>query len=196
MTAGEPLHGAVVLAAGASRRLGRSKQLLRRNGEPLVHRAARLALATRPQDAVVVLGADAERVHAALSDLAIRCIDCADWPRGMGASLRAGVAALPATCNGILVLVCDQPALEVDHLEALCAAWQARPERAVASAYAGRLGVPALLPRAWTSELRDDARGASALLAQHADRVVAVANAALAWDVDEPGDIGPGFDEE
>jgi CTP:molybdopterin cytidylyltransferase MocA len=190
-----PRHGAVLLAAGASQRLGRSKQLLRRDGETLVHRAARLVLATQPQAAVIVLGADAEAIQAAVADLPIRRVDCGDWRRGMGASLRAGIDALPADCGGTLVVVCDQPALDAAHLERICAAWRARPEHAVASAYADRLGVPALLPRAWRADLRDDARGAAALLARRVDRVIAIANAALAWDVDTPDDLGAEFDE-
>lgn len=191
-----PLHDAIVLAAGASRRLGRSKQLLRRHGETLVHRAARLALSTQPHDAVIVLGAGSAGVRAAVADLPIRCVECIDWERGMGASLRAGIAALATSCAGALVLVCDQPALEIAHLERLCAAWRAAPERAVASAYAHRLGVPAVLPRAWAAQLRDDARGAVALLEQHRERIVAVADEGLAWDVDEPADLDSAFDEE
>ena len=191
-----PLLGAIVLAAGASRRLGRSKQLLRRHGETLVHRAARLALSTQPHDAVLVLGAEAARVRAAVADLPIRGVDCAEWERGMGASLRAGIGALDAHCAGVLVLVCDQPGLEPAHLDRLCAAWRAAPDYAVASAYAQRLGVPAILPRAWAAQLDDGARGAGALLQRHRDRVVAVADEALAWDVDEPADLDPAFDEE
>ena len=151
-------HGVVVLAAGASRRLGQAKQLLRIDGEALVHRAARLALATAPVAAVLVVGADADAVVAAASDLPLRRVDCIDWQRGMGASLQAGLAALPAECAGALVVLCDQPALDANHLAALVAAWRANPDAASASSYAGRVGVPALLPRSWFRELPHDAR--------------------------------------
>lgn len=196
MTAPVPRHGVVVLAAGASRRLGRSKQLLRRSGETLVHRAARVALATQPHDAVIVLGAEAEIVHAAVCALPIRRVDCGEWQRGMGASLRSGIAALAPACSGVLVVLCDQPALEAEHLDRLCAAWRARPDHAAASAYADRVGVPALLPRAWFADLCDDRHGAGALLAQRVDRVQAIANAALAWDVDTLADLDAAFDEQ
>ena len=190
MDEGTPAHGVVVLAAGASTRLGRPKQLLRFGGETLVHRAARLALATGPIDAVVVLGAEADGVFASIDDLAVRRVDCADWQQGMSASLRAGIAALTAQCAGALVVLCDQPALDGAHLERLCRAWRDAPACGAASAYAGRLGVPALLPRAWFGELAGGSgdRGARTVIAQHADEVVAIANEALARDVDHTAD--------
>ena len=200
-----PRHGVVLLAAGGSKRLGQAKQLLEFGGETLVHRAARLALATAPQDAVLVLGAHADAVLAGVATLALRPVQCADWERGMGTSLRAGLAALSADCAGALVLLCDQPDLDAAHLHALVEAWRPDPNRAAASAYAGVLGVPALLPRAWFADLAamDGDRGARDLLRQRAAHVHAVACAPLARDIDVPADLharasplGPGNQQE
>jgi CTP:molybdopterin cytidylyltransferase MocA len=187
----EPAFGLVVLAAGASRRLGRSKQLLTAHGEALVRRATRLGLATQPQSAIVVLGADADAVYASVRDLAVRRVDCADWQLGMGASLRAGLAALPLGCAGALVVLCDQPALDAAHLDRLVTAWRANPRAAAASSYAGRIGVPALLPRAWFAELGDAVSdgGARDLLFRRRVDVVAIDNEALALDVDRSADL-------
>jgi CTP:molybdopterin cytidylyltransferase MocA len=185
-----PAHGAIVLAAGASGRFGQTKQLLQLEGEALVHRASRLVLATMPLDTLVVVGADADAVFASVRDLAVRRVDCADWRAGMSASLRAGVVALRPECAGALIVLCDQPALDAAHLEGLLSAWRTNPERAVASAYAGRRGVPALLPRAWFADLqrsRGD-HGARDLLAQRSEEVTALANERLAWDVDSKHD--------
>lgn len=188
--AGAPEHGAVVLAAGASLRLGHNKLLLRHDGEPLVRRAARLALGTAPRDAVIVLGAEADIVFAEVRDLPIRRVDCANWREGMGVSLRAGLAALSGGCAGALIVVCDQPALDASHLEELCAAWRAAPGGAAASRYAGRVGVPALMPRAWFSALPADGdRGARELFAARRARIVAVTNEALAIDIDCAEDL-------
>ncbi len=199
-------HGVVLLAAGGSRRLGQPKQLVQMAGETLVHRAARLALATAPADAVLVLGAHAEAVLAGVATLALRPVQCADWERGMGTSLRAGLAALSPACQGALVLLCDQPDLDATHLQALVQAWRRDPSRAAASAYAGVLGVPALLPRAWFPELAalDGDRGARDLLRQRARDVQAVACSPLARDIDTPNDLhghgpaslGPGNQQE
>ena len=62
----QPAHGLVVLAAGDSSRLGEPKQLLRHRGETLIHRAARLGLATAPADAVLVLGARTDEMLASV----------------------------------------------------------------------------------------------------------------------------------
>jgi CTP:molybdopterin cytidylyltransferase MocA len=184
-----PAHGVVVLAAGASTRFGRTKQLLSIDGEALVRRATRLALGTGPADAVVVLGADADAVFAGIGGLAARRIDCADWQQGMSASLRAGVAALAPSCAGVLVVLSDQPALDAAHLEKLLAAWRANAARGIASGYAGHLGVPALLPRAWFAELGSGGdHGARDVIARHRDAVVAIVNESLAWDVDHEHD--------
>lgn len=186
-----PCHGVLLLAAGASRRLGQPKQLLRLHDETLVHRAARLALATAPTDAVLVLGAGAEAIAAAVSDLPIRSVACADASQGMGASLRDGLAALAPECEGALVLLCDQPGLDTVHLQRLLAAWRQAPHQAVASAYAGVLGVPALLPRTWFSRLAalQGDRGARDLLRERAADVIAVDAPSLATDIDHPGDL-------
>jgi molybdenum cofactor cytidylyltransferase len=186
-----PRHALVLLAAGASRRLGEPKQLLRIDGETLVHRVARLGLATAPAQALLVLGAQADRIRAATDGLALQRVDCPDPDAGLGASLRAGLAAVSTTCEGALILLCDQPALETAHLQALVNAWRTQPERAAASAYAGVLGVPALLPRAWFGRLPPDAgdRGARDLLRARAGEVLSIPAPALSVDIDVPQDL-------
>jgi len=184
------VHAALLLAAGGSRRLGKPKQLLEIDGEPLVRRAARALLATRPSELYVVVGARADEVFAALAGVVTRRINCGDWTSGLSASLRAGLAALPGETDAALVALCDQPAMDAAHLDRLVEAFRAQPGRAVASAYAGVLGVPAVLPRAWFDEilaLQGDA-GARELLRSRSRDVQAIAAPALAHDVDEEAD--------
>lgn len=185
-----PRHGAIVLAAGASRRLGRPKQLVEIGGETLLHRATRAALATRPADLVVVLGYGATLLAAAVSDLDVRCINAASWQHGMGHSLRSGVDALDPDCEGVLIVLCDQPALEAAHLQQLVACWRDAPRGAAASGYAQTVGVPALLPRDWlhSADFAGD-RGARRLLQARAAETRVVMNEALARDIDLPGDL-------
>lgn len=185
-------HGAIVLAAGASRRLGRPKQLLQVDGETLVHRAARLALATAALETRVLLGHGADAIAQALADLPVQLQFASAWEQGMGATLAAGVAALPPSCTGILVLLCDQPALDAAHLQALVQRWRRLPQRAVASAYAGISGVPALLPRSWLlpGTLQGD-RGARDLLRQRCEEVDNVENQQLQIDIDGEADLPP-----
>jgi CTP:molybdopterin cytidylyltransferase MocA len=184
-----PRHGAIVLAAGASRRLGMAKALLAHRGSSLLEHALSAVLATRPLDTVLVAGAVPD---LAVRELArgVRGVVCADWDEGLAASLRCGLRALDARCAGALIAICDQPAIDAAHLRRLVAAWRRRPDAAVASRYAGVRGVPALVPRAWFAAL--DALhgdvGARELLRTRGD-VHDVVNEALADDVDRIDDL-------
>lgn len=114
-------HAALVLGAGAGRRFGRSKQLLMRDGEPLLHRAARMALQTAPRRCVVVLGAGADALNEVLQDLDVEILRHADWSEGMGSSLAALRQHVQddTTLRRSLILGCDQPALDAPHLRTL-----------------------------------------------------------------------------
>ncbi len=184
-------HGAILLAAGASTRLGRAKQLIETDGEPLLRRVARALLASEPFELIVVLGHDAARMREVVADLPLRCVVAADHAQGMSASLRGGIAELDARCDGAVIALTDQPALDTAHLLALRDAWRHAPACAVASAYAGVLGVPALLPRGWFAEiaqLRGDV-GARELLRTRLHDVIAIAAPLLAHDLDTPADL-------
>lgn len=186
---------ALVLAAGESRRMGgRLKQLIEVAGQPMVRRAVRLALEAVPGRVVVVVGAGAEQVAAAVRDLGDRVVIVAnpDFARGMSASLKVGVAALPEDVPGVMVLLADQPAVTPALLGRLRASWPGHP--AAACRYAdGGLGPPCILGREVWSEveaLKGD-EGARRILRRLGPRV-AVVDAAPEQlvDVDTPRDLG------
>lgn len=157
---------AVILAAGASRRLGTPKQLVAWQGEPLIRRITRLACGCC-EPVLVVLGAQAEQVQACLAGLPAVTVRNLDWEEGMASSLRAGVSALPLDARAALFLVCDQPAVEPELLGQILDRHREHPDRRIASAYGGTRGIPALLPRQDFDallELKGD-RGAKSLLA-------------------------------
>ena len=184
-------HAAIVLAAGASRRMGRPKQLIKIDGETLIRRIALVALATAPTRTLIMVGAYADEVFAKVADLEVERVDCPGWDEGMAASLRTGIAALRrADGDGALLLLCDQPGLDDAHLREICAAWRRDQSCAVASAYADTIGVPALLPRSWFADLRalQGDSGARELLRRRGSRVVAIEAPVLARDIDSPGD--------
>ncbi|GJG86131.1 hypothetical protein tb265_13120 [Gemmatimonadetes bacterium T265] len=187
--------GAVVLAAGASTRLGRPKQLVPYAGEPLVRRAVRAAVDAGARPVVVVLGAHADAVAPALDGVAgVRVVVHARWRDGLGASIAAGVRALDgaagAALDGVLVAVCDQPLVDAEALGALLAAFGG-PGAVVAAAYADTLGVPAVVGRDHLDALRTLAgdAGAGRWLRAHAGLVTPVALPAAALDVDTPEDV-------
>ena len=146
-------HAAVVLAAGRSRRLGQPKQLLRRQGETLLHRAVRLAAATLPTHLVVVLPATGDWT-ASLSDLAHLPLINADATSGMASSLRMAAGHVRAFAR-VLVMGCDQPAMEEQHLHALLTGAQAAPSGCAATLIAGRPSTPAVVPGHWFGALQD-----------------------------------------
>ena len=187
----EPRHCVIVLAAGRSRRLGQSKQLLRIDGESLVHRATRFALASAPLDCVVVSASDEGDIAGAVADLPCRIVPCADAANGLSASLRCGLLALDPRCDGALIVLTDQPAITAAHLAQLRDRWLDDPECAVASAYAETIGVPAILPRAWFASLIQNDRdsGARDLLRSRREQVHSIAAEHLALDVDTPDDL-------
>lgn len=186
---------AVVLAAGASRRLGRPKQLVRVAGEPLVRRAVRAALGAGCAPVVVVTGASAREVETALAGIAATFVHNDAFEEGLASSLRAGVArAIASTppCDGVLVALVDQPDVDEALLRELLARFAgSHGTRTVACAYAGGFGVPALFPRALAPELlaRRGDRGAKALLEERAEEVIAVRFPAGGTDVDVEADL-------
>ena len=125
----------IVLAAGAGRRMGyRPKALLQRDGQPLVARQIGLLAQCSVRRIMVVLGHHAARIAPVLATTATALpgVDL-NWvvnPRpdeGTGASLRCALAALPADLTGVMVLLADQPLLQVDDVACVLAAWRARP---------------------------------------------------------------------
>lgn len=183
-------HAVVILAAGASRRLGTSKQLLTLHGESLVNRTIRIALETHPGQTVVVLGHQAGEIVASIKYNDIECVTCTDWQNGMSASLRSGIQHVHSGCEGALIVLCDQRHLNAHHLNRLCATWRQHPDHAVASAYAGIIGVPAILPRTWFNHIAaiHGDHGARELLRQQ-DNVIRVEAPELAWDIDTVQDL-------
>lgn len=185
-----PRLAGIVLAAGEGRRFGGAKQVARLGGVTLVERAARLALATCPAGVVVVTGAHAAEVAAALAPLPVAIAHNVRWATGLAGSLRCGVEALPAGAGACLVLLCDQAAVDEADLRALIDAWRKSPERPAAALHGGRAGVPAIFPRSHWVALRglEGDEGARALLAALPD-VTAMEMPHAAADVDAPADL-------
>lgn len=134
---------AVVLAAGASQRLGTPKQLVRICGETLIERAIRICREAGCEPVVVVLGAAADQVQSACSLDGAVVVMNNRWQEGMASSIVEGVSALDVSVEGCVMTTCDMPAVSSEHLRRLAAS-----SEITASAYAGRNGVPAYFPRA------------------------------------------------
>jgi molybdenum cofactor cytidylyltransferase len=182
---------AVILAAGASSRLGRPKQLVQFQGRSLLRRAAETACASRAEEVLVVLGYDAPEMRSDLDGLRVRVLENPLWRDGIGSSIRHGITSLSPVSEGALLMVCDQVRLTAGHLNALIDAFARTPDRPVASAYGGSPGVPALFPRALFGELlllKGD-RGAQRVLFAHEEELVTLPWPDGMLDVDTAPDV-------
>jgi molybdenum cofactor cytidylyltransferase len=181
----------IVLAAGASTRFGSPKQLAQVHGRPLLQLTVARAVEVAGQAVTVVLGANAAQLVPMLRHSGASVVINREWEEGMGSSVRAGVARLPAAADGVMLLLADQPAVTADDLRRLVGTWRRQPQLIVAAQYAGTTGVPAIFPRehfATLSALRGDA-GARVLLKSGGDRVIRVPLHSAAIDIDTPGDL-------
>ena len=184
----------VLLAAGASTRMGQPKQLLPVAGRPLLRHVAEAAVAAPVAPVVVVLGAFAAEIAPCLEGLPVQIVINPDWPEGIGSSLRAGIAALQAVgpaVDGVVVALADQPDFSAAQVSRLIAAQRATARSIVASQYRGVLMPPALFTAAHFPELLalQGEAGARPLLQSHRDRLATVP-LATGRDLDTPADYG------
>jgi CTP:molybdopterin cytidylyltransferase MocA len=188
----------VILAAGRSSRMGRAKQLIEVDGERMVRRALRVALASGASMVVLVTGAYHDEVVAAVADLQeveagrMRLVHNPDWEAGQAGSMQAGLRALPASCEAAIFLPVDQPYIELVLLQQLAEAWQQGATIAAPVVEGELRGAPALFDRSLWPELyqvKGDVGGRPVLRA-HAEQVYTIDTPA-AWlrDVDTPQDL-------
>lgn len=186
---------AIVLAAGASRRLGRPKQLLELAGETLLARTIRVAREAGADPALVVLGAHANTIAASVALETVVTVLNSQWEEGMASSIHAGLRVL-ASCApsaaGVLIMGCDQPRLSTSHLRSLVEAFDSGPaSRIAASVYAETRGIPAVFPRAWFPRLLllEGDKGARGVLSDPANAVIEVPFPGGEIDLDTPADL-------
>lgn len=185
---------ALILAAGASTRLGQPKQLLHLDGESLLHRTARLAIESGCAPVFVVLGYAADQMQPDLDGLPATVIVNENWTEGMGSSLRCGMAAVTRNQpppQAVLLLVCDQPRLTAEHLQTLLHRHKTGDAPITASFYGQRDGVPAVLAATLFPNLLacSGDRGARDLIRSHADRVQRIPWPEGDLDMDRPEDL-------
>ncbi|MBA0433542.1 nucleotidyltransferase family protein [Stenotrophomonas riyadhensis] len=184
-------HAVVVLAAGGSTRLGQPKQLLTRQGESLVHRVVRLSLELAPSQVLVVVGANAQAVTSSISGLDATPVTNHHWESGLASSLQvAGTHLLPAV-TAVMVVACDQPAIEHSHLQALLLGARASASGCAGTRHGEALGIPAVVPHAWFNAASATGdRGFGARLRQlPVDTVHVLQAPELGLDVDTPEDL-------
>lgn len=185
--------GLLILAAGASTRLGRPKQLALWRGKTLLRHAVDQALGSACRPIVVVLGAQGARIEPHLHGLAVHVAHNGRWENGMSTSLRVGLDALcqqaPAL-PALVVTLCDQPFVTATVLDTLVETHQTSGAPLVASGYNDTSGVPCLFARTLFPEINalEGAEGARRLFTRHASDLITVPFPGGAIDIDTPDD--------
>lgn len=185
----QPQAWAVLLAAGQSRRMGRNKLLADFGGKALVRRTAERVTASRAAGTVAVLGHEAEAVSAALEGLGLRTVRNEHFATGLASSLKAGIAALPPSADGALVVLSDMPGITASDLDRLIEAFVAAGGRSIVRAtHAGKRGNPVILPRALFAEVEklEGDTGARQIVESAAEVIDVELGPAASLDVDTP----------
>ncbi len=186
---------AVILAAGASRRLGQPKQLLDYRSETLLGRAIRMADEAGATPVLAVLGAHFEPIRNSIRSTKAIAVHNDRWSQGIASSIHAGLRALDVCAPevaGALLMSCDQPRLTVDHLRLLVESFTSQASPAIAaSSYAGVVGVPAVFPRDAFGHLRllRGDKGARSVIERPPCPVVTVEFIGGEVDIDSPQDL-------
>jgi len=183
---------ALVLGAGRSTRMGAVNKLIAEiGGTPLVRIAAEQALASRATPVIVVTGHEKEKVEAALAGLPVKFAHNPDYAEGLGASLKAGIAAVPKDADGAIVCLGDMPQVDAQLIDKLLAAFD--PEKGalvVVPSIDGRRGNPVVWARRFFPDLMavQGDIGARHLIGSYAEAVVEVpvAGQGALTDVDTP----------
>jgi len=186
---------AIILAAGASRRLGHPKQLVEYGGKTLLEHALSAAKEAGAVPVLAVLGSQFAPICATVAfNDAIPVLNDL-WEQGIASSIQAGLREVDVRApqvSGALLMTCDQPRLTSHHLRALMKSFSAQAKPSiVASAYAGTRGIPAIFPRTVFDDLhalRGD-KGARMILSDPACPVITLPFAGGELDIDTPSDL-------
>ena len=148
--------GIVILAAGASTRLGKPKQLLRYRGKTLLAHAINEAVNSNTDAIVVILGKDADLFKKEIDEKKVRVAVNSSWEEGMASSLRLGLDTLlndKPYIDAVIFMVCDQPHVLSSILNELIITQQKTTKQIVTCNYGDSIGPPALFHKKYFNDL-------------------------------------------
>lgn len=183
----------IILAAGASRRMGQPKQLLPLAGKPMVWHVATVACLSSLDAVFLVTGAGADAVKASVEGLPLTLLHNENWEAGQAGSVTTALKELAPDTEAVMFLLADQPLITPELIDSLIVAYQSSTESIICPCHAGQRGNPVLFRyREWKSalgQLSGD-QGARQIIAGHPEALlqVPVASAKFFWDVDTEAD--------
>lgn len=186
--------GVVILAAGASRRLGTPKQQVRFRQQSLLQRIIHTAQQTTAHPVVVVLGAFADIILPDMQDNEATTVINPNWESGMGSSIQTGIREIiriDDNVSNILILLCDQPFITPALLESLMAAHHRQNKGITACTYGTATGTPVIFNRQYFPALLalTGQEGAKKIILQHQDDVATIPFPDGIIDIDTPEDL-------
>lgn len=187
-----PKIGALILAAGQSRRMGKENKLLAEvNGKPMVRHVADAVAASKAASMTVVLGHEADAVRAALADLKPSYAYNPDYAEGLSTSLKAGLAAVGEDVDGVIVCLGDMPRIGTATIDRMIAAFDPVEGRSiVVPTRRGKRGNPVLFAKRFFEEMAGVSGdvGARHLIGNHEDLAVEIEvdDESVLTDVDTP----------
>ncbi|MHB1399631.1 MAG: molybdenum cofactor cytidylyltransferase [Trichloromonadaceae bacterium] len=187
-----PKVAGIILAAGASNRMGRTKQLLPFRGQTILEGVVDNALAAALHRLIVVLGHEAETLAARLTGRNLTIVQNPHYAQGQSTSLKAGLQALSEESDAALFLLGDQPLITPATIDLLLAAYAATPSPIVLPVFEGKRGNPVLFDRetfAAIATITEDC-GARSLFDRYAGRLfkIPVDDPSIHFDIDTEDD--------
>jgi molybdenum cofactor cytidylyltransferase len=180
--------GAIVLAAGGSRRFGSPKQLLPWKGKTLLEHVVDRVLDSSVDQVLVVLGHEAESIGALVRDRRVVTVVNKDWERGQSGSVWAGLQALPEGCEACLFVLADQPHVTPELIDSILARYRRTLAPIVIPVHRGQRGNPVLFARTLFPELLEmqGDQGGRQVIERHDNEVemVEVRDPTLFLDID------------
>lgn len=183
----------ILLAAGASSRLGRPKQLLAYRNQTLFEYSLQTAIGSQAQSVIVVLGDKAEALRKNIQDGNVHVVVNGEWQEGMASSIRYGIKAMSEIApdaEGIILMVCDQPFVTSALLNELIETHKKTGKQIVACGYDNTFGPPVFFHQSLFEELlqlKGDI-GARGIVRQHTDLVGVVPFPEGTFDIDTEAD--------
>jgi molybdenum cofactor cytidylyltransferase len=168
----------IILAAGASKRMGEPKQLLKWGDTSLINHTIHTATGVNSKEILVVLGAHFELIENEINNHFITLLNNTEWEKGLGSSIAFAVQYLQksqSAINGVLVILADQPFITSDYLKLMISKFQNNKSQIMATSYGDdKLGVPALFDTSYFEELSQlsDDYGAKLLLRKYHSEVI------------------------
>jgi len=182
------MTSAVILAAGASTRMGQPKLVLPLGDEPLVRRTVRQICGAGFDDVLVILGDEHEKLRAALDGLLIRQALNAQYQTGMGSSFRTAIEHL-AGSDAAMFALADQPFVTTQEYRTVLETYRRHSPAIVSVRYGDVIAPPHLFHRDLFPELAQLERGARPVLERHRDQTIVLQfPPELLLDIDTPED--------